>query len=73
MIDLKKYEKGDFVADKADLERAIKEAEAALEKVRYEKSNIQILVKKGYRTPQQLREIQLRENTVIPDNNWRPA
>ncbi len=63
VIDLKKYEKGDFVADKADLERAIKEAEAALEKVRDEKNNIQILVKKGYRTPQQLREIQLRENT----------
>ncbi len=63
VIDLKKYEKGDFVADKADLERAIKEAEAALEKVRDEKNNVQILVKKGYRTPQQLREIQLRENT----------
>ncbi|QDV22608.1 HlyD family efflux transporter periplasmic adaptor subunit [Aureliella helgolandensis] len=62
-IDLKKYEKGDFVAEVADLERAIKEAEAELEKVRDEKNNIEILVKKGYRTPQQLREYQLRENT----------
>ncbi|MEZ6134690.1 MAG: efflux RND transporter periplasmic adaptor subunit [Pirellulaceae bacterium] len=62
-IELIKYQKGDFVAEFADLERAIKEAEAELEKVRDEKNNIQILVKKGYRTPQQLREFQLRENT----------
>lgn len=62
-IDLEKYRDGTFVAEKADYERAIKEAEAGLEKVRDEKNNIQILVKKGYRTPQQLREVQLRELT----------
>ncbi len=62
-IELIKYEKGDLIAEVADLERAIKEAEAELEKVRDEKNNIEILVKKGYRTPQQLREFQLRENT----------
>lgn len=63
VIDLEKYEKGDFVAEVADLERAIKEAEAELEKIRDEKNNVEILVKKGYRTPQQLREYQLRETT----------
>lgn len=60
-IDLIKYEKGDFESEQADLNRAIKEAEAELEKVRDEKNNIEILVKKGYRTPQQLLEYQLRE------------
>ncbi|MDM4018888.1 efflux RND transporter periplasmic adaptor subunit [Roseiconus lacunae] len=60
-IDLKKYRLGDFESEKADLNRAIKEAEAELEKVRDEKNNIKILVKKGYRTPQQLLEYQLRE------------
>ncbi|MCA9137359.1 MAG: efflux RND transporter periplasmic adaptor subunit [Planctomycetales bacterium] len=60
-IDLRKYEMGDFESEKADLNRAIKEAEAELEKVRDEKNNIEILVKKGYRTPQQLLEYQLRE------------
>lgn len=63
VIDLEKYREGTFVAEKADFDRAIKEAEAGLEKVRDEKNNIEILVKKGYRTPQQLREIQLRELT----------
>lgn len=60
-IDLIKYEKGDFESEKADLNRAIKEAEAELEKIRDEKNNIELLVKKGYRTPQQLVEYQLRE------------
>lgn len=60
-IDLLKYEKGDFESEMADINRAIKEAEAELERVRDEKNNIQILVKKGYRTPQQLLEYQLRE------------
>lgn len=62
-IDLVKYREGTFVAEKKDLDRAIKEAEAELEKVSDEKNNIQDLVKKGYRTPQQLREYQLRELT----------
>ncbi len=60
-IDLEKYRDGTYVADKADLERAITEAEAELEKLRDEKNNVRILVKKGYRTPQQLRESVLRE------------
>ena len=60
-IDLRKYEEGDFESEKADLNRAIKEAQAELEKVRDEKNSIEILVKKGYRTPQQLSEYRLRE------------
>ncbi|MCR9292267.1 MAG: efflux RND transporter periplasmic adaptor subunit [bacterium] len=62
-IELEKFEKGDFISESSDMLRAIKEAEAALEKVRDEKSNMEILVKKGYRTPQQLLEVQLREQT----------
>lgn len=61
VIDLEKYKLGTYVAEKADLERAITEASAELEKLRDEKNNIEILVKKGYRSPQQLREYQLRE------------
>ncbi len=64
VIDLEKYEKGTFVAEKADLERAIKEAEAELEKVRDEKKGVELLVKKGYRSPQQLKEYELQENKV---------
>lgn len=62
-IELKKFELGDFISESSDMLRAIKEAEAALEKVRDEKTNMVILVKKGYRTPQQLLEVQLREQT----------
>lgn len=61
VIDSKTYKEGTHVAEKADLDRAIKEGEAELEKVSIEKNNIEILVKKGYRTPQQLKEFQLRE------------
>lgn len=64
MLDLEKYEKGTFLAEKADLERAINEAEAELEKVRDEKKGIELLVRKGYRSPQQLREYELQENKV---------
>lgn len=64
VLDLEKYEKGTFLAEKADLERAINEAEAELEKVRDEKKGIELLVRKGYRSPQQLREYELQENKV---------
>lgn len=62
VIDLEKYELGTFVAEEAEMERAIKEDEAELEKVSDEKKSIEILVKKGYRSPQQLREYELLEN-----------
>ena len=61
VIELKKFEKGDFQSEVADLRRAIKEAGAELAKVQDEKKNTELLVKKGYRTPQQLVEYQLRE------------
>ncbi len=54
VIDLEKYIEGTFASEEADLERAIKEAQAELEKVRDERNNTEVLVKKGYRTPQQL-------------------
>ncbi len=56
VIDLEKYIKGTFASEEADLERAIKEAQAELEKVRDERNYTELLVKKGYRTPQQLLE-----------------
>ncbi|HMO15336.1 MAG TPA: efflux RND transporter periplasmic adaptor subunit [Pirellulaceae bacterium] len=62
-LDLRKYEEGDFIAEKADLERNIFEGEAELEKVRDELNNMRGLVKKGYRSPEQLREIELRSNS----------
>ncbi len=63
-LDLEKYRDGDSKAEEADLERAIKETQAQLEKVRDERNNIEALVKKGYKSPQQLREYQLRENSL---------
>ncbi len=62
-LDLTKYRDGDSVAELADQERAIKEAEAELEKIRDERNAIKILVKKGYRSPEQLREYELREQS----------
>lgn len=63
-LDLLKYRDGDSVAELADQERAIKEAEAELEKVRDQRNNIKVLVKKGYRSPEQLREFELREQSL---------
>ncbi len=63
-LDLEKYKDGDFKAERADMERAIKEGMALLEKVRDERYNIETLVKKGYRSPQELREIQLRQDSL---------
>ncbi len=63
-LDLEKYRDGDFKAEQADQKRAIEEAQAQLQKVRDERDNIELLVKKGYRSPQELREIQLRQNSL---------
>jgi HlyD family secretion protein len=64
-LDLEKYRDGDFKAEQADQRRAIQEAQAQLEKVRDERNNIEVLVKKGYKSPQQLREFQLREKSFL--------
>jgi HlyD family secretion protein len=58
-IDLEKYIKGDYASEQAELERAIKEAQAELEKIRDERNSTELLVKKGYRTPQQLLSVDL--------------
>lgn len=60
-IDLEKYEKGTFEAERADLQRSITEGSAELSQVQDDITNTRDLVKKGYRTPQQLRGLQLRE------------
>jgi len=59
-LDLKKYRDGDFQAELADFKRSIDEGKAELEKAKDELDNMRDLVKKGYRAPKQLREIQLR-------------
>jgi len=64
-LDLEKYRDGDFKAEQADQRRAIQEAQAQLEKIRDERNNIEVLVKKGYKSPQQLREFQLREKSFL--------
>lgn len=59
-LDLEKYKDGDFKADSRELERLIAEGEAELEKVSEELANMRSLVKKGFRSPEQLREYELR-------------
>ncbi len=62
-LDLEKYRDGDFVAEKTELERLIAEGQAQLEKVNDDRRNIEVLVKKGYRSPEQLSEFKLRESS----------
>ncbi|MBL8891230.1 MAG: efflux RND transporter periplasmic adaptor subunit [Planctomycetaceae bacterium] len=62
-LDRDKYIKGDFIAEKSELERLIADGQAQLEKVEDELRNMEQLVNKGFRTPEQLREIQLRRNS----------
>lgn len=62
-LDLKKYLEGDFLAERADFERSILEGEAELEKVNDELNNMRALVRKGFRSPEQLRELELRANS----------
>ncbi len=62
-LDLEKYRDGDFVTDKTELERLIAEGQAQLEKVNDDRRNIEVLVKKGYRSPEQLSEFKLRESS----------
>ncbi len=63
-LDLSKYSEGDYIAELADYERSILEGEAELEKIRDELENMRILVKKGFRAPEQLRELELRERSA---------
>ncbi len=63
LLDRDKYIQGDFIAEKSDFERQIAEGQAELEKVEDELRNMETLVSKGFRTPEQLREVQLRRNS----------
>ena len=53
-LDLRKYKEGDYKAEVAELDRSIAESKAALEQKREELKNLRILVKKGYREPELL-------------------
>lgn len=53
-LDLEKYREGDYIAEVAELDRSIAESKAALEQRSEELKNMRILVKKGYREPERL-------------------
>ena len=61
-LDLVKYREGDYKAEVADFERSISEGEAELEKYLDQLASWRDLVKRGYRTPEQLREFEFRVN-----------
>lgn len=60
-MDVKKYREGELTMTKADYEGAIKEGEAELEKTTDDLENIRALIKRGFRSPEQLRELELRK------------
>ncbi len=59
-IEVEKYRDGDFIAEESELQRLIADGKAQLEKYLEERRKIEELVKKGYRSPEQLDESQLR-------------
>ena len=59
-IEVTKYSEGDFIAEQSELQRLIADNKAQLEKYLEERRKIEELVKKGYRSPEQLDESQLR-------------
>lgn len=58
-LNLEKYKEGEFNAEVSDFERSIAEGEAELEKNLEKLESYRALVKKGYRSPEQLREQRL--------------
>jgi HlyD family secretion protein len=63
-IDVEKYRDGDYKAEESELQRLIADGQAQLQKFLDERSNIEVLVKKGYRSPEQLDEYRLRVNSL---------
>ncbi len=63
-IDVEKYRDGDSKAEESELQRLIADSQAQLQKFLDERSNIEVLVKKGYRSPEQLDEYRLRVNSL---------
>lgn len=59
-IEVIKYRDGDFIAEESELQRLIADGKAQLEKYLEDRRKIEELVKKGYRSPEQLDESQLR-------------
>ncbi len=59
-IEVIKYRDGDFIAEESELQRLIADGKAQLEKFLEERRKIEELVKKGYRSPEQLDEYGLR-------------
>jgi RND family efflux transporter MFP subunit len=63
-MDVKKYQQGELTMTKADYESAIAEGQAELEKTRDDLDNIRALIKRGFRSPEQLRELELRKDSA---------
>ncbi|MEM9411042.1 MAG: hypothetical protein AAGA30_08010, partial [Planctomycetota bacterium] len=63
-LDLVKYKDGDYKAELADLERSIAESNATLEQRKEALKNMKILVKKGYREPERLKEVEQAEKSA---------
>ena len=63
-LDLEKYKEGDYKAELAELERSIAESKAALEQKTDELKNMRILVKKGYREPERLTQMEQAEKSA---------
>lgn len=59
-IEVTKYRDGDFIAEQSELQRLIADGKAQLEKYLEDRRKAEELVKKGYRSPEQLEEYGLR-------------
>lgn len=57
-LDLEKYRDGDYTAELADMERSIAESKAALSQKQDRLKNMRVLVKKGFREPEQVRQLE---------------
>ncbi len=63
-IEVIKYRDGDFFAEESELQRLIKDGQALLEKTLDDRRKTEELVKKGYRSPEQLDESGLRVESL---------
>ncbi len=57
-LDLEKYLEGDYKAELAELDRSIAESKAILAQKRDMAESLRVLVKKGFREPEQLRQME---------------
>ena len=57
-LDLKKYIEGDYIEQLAEADRSIAESKARLAQMQQQLKNTRVLVKKGFREPEQLRELE---------------